>query len=91
MAISANAQLLWKISGNGLKQPSYVFGTHHFAPLNIVDSIPQLLTTLRSIDQVCGEIVMDDMQTPAVMQAIQQGVVIPGDTTLQMMYSPEQY
>ena len=27
IAISANAQLLWKISGNGLQKPSYLFGT----------------------------------------------------------------
>ena len=91
MAISANAQLLWKISGNGLKEPSYVFGTHHFAPLSIVDSVPQLLTTLKSVDQVCGEIVLDDMQTPAVVQAIQQAVVIPGDTTLQTLYTSQEY
>ena len=38
-AFSANAQLLWKISGNGLTQPSYVMGTHHLAALSIKDSI----------------------------------------------------
>lgn len=91
MAFTANAQLLWKISGNGLKEPSYVFGTHHFAPLSIVDSIPQLLTTLKSVDQVCGEIVLDDMESPAVMQALQQAVIIPGDTTLQTLYTSQQY
>ena len=29
VAFSANAQLLWKVSGNGLTQPSYIIGTHH--------------------------------------------------------------
>ena len=32
IALSANAQLLWKVSGNGLNQPSYIIGTHHLAP-----------------------------------------------------------
>ena len=27
VAFSANAQLLWKVSGNGLNQPSYIIGT----------------------------------------------------------------
>ena len=26
VAFSANAQLLWKVSGNGLNQPSYIIG-----------------------------------------------------------------
>ena len=26
VAFSANAQLLWKVSGNGLTQPSYIIG-----------------------------------------------------------------
>ena len=28
VALSANAQLLWKVSGNGLSSPSYIMGTH---------------------------------------------------------------
>ena len=37
VAFSANAQLLWKVSGNGLNQPSYIIGTHHLAPFSIMD------------------------------------------------------
>ena len=37
--LTANAQLLWKISGNGLENPSYVFGTHHMATKSICDNI----------------------------------------------------
>lgn len=33
VAFSANAQLLWKVSGNGLNQPSYIIGTHPLAEL----------------------------------------------------------
>lgn len=29
IALNANAQLLWKISGNSLEKPSYILGTHH--------------------------------------------------------------
>lgn len=42
ITLGAQAQLLWKVSGNGLDRPSYVFGTHHLAPLSIKDSIASL-------------------------------------------------
>ena len=42
VALSANAQLLWKVSGNGLSSPSYIMGTHHLAPLSVKDGIAGL-------------------------------------------------
>lgn len=42
IALNANAQLLWKISGNGQEKASYILGTHHLAPLSIKDSIAGL-------------------------------------------------
>lgn len=42
IALGVQAQLLWKVSGNGLDRPSYVIGTHHMAPLSIKDSINNL-------------------------------------------------
>lgn len=34
--------LLWKISGNNLEEPSYLFGTHHLVPVSYLDSIDGL-------------------------------------------------
>lgn len=90
-AIGAHAQLLWKISGNGLEKPSYLFGTHHFAPVEFVDSVPGLSSALKSVDNLCGEIVLDEMQSPATVQALQQAVALPGDTTLQLLFTPDEY
>ena len=56
--LSVNAQLLWKISGNGLKEPSYIMGTHHLAPLSIKDSIQGLQAALDQTQQVYGELKM---------------------------------
>ena len=47
VAFSANAQLLWKVSGNGLNQPSYIIGTHHLAPFSIMDSIAGLQKAMK--------------------------------------------
>ena len=52
IALNANAQLLWKISGNGLEKPSYILGTHHLAPLSIKDSIAGLPQAVDCTSQV---------------------------------------
>ena len=45
--IGIQAQLLWKISGNGLSKPSYIIGTYHLAPASFADSIPGLKKAAR--------------------------------------------
>lgn len=51
--------LLWEISGNGLKKPSYLFGTHHLIAAKFADTMKVLQEKLKSADAVVGEIVMD--------------------------------
>ena len=46
-AMSVQAQLLYKISGGGLKEPSYILGSNHTAAISFVDSIPGLLIRVR--------------------------------------------
>ena len=56
--------LLWEISGNGLKKPSYLFGTHHLVSAKFADTMKVLQEKLKSVDAVVGEILMDStMQT----------------------------
>lgn len=51
--------LLWKISGNGLQKPSYLFGTWHgdtqFRNTSFLDSIPSFYDALDSADVFVGE------------------------------------
>ena len=54
VALSANAQLLWKVSGNGLSSPSYIMGTHHLAPLSVKDGIAGLQKAMDETQQVYG-------------------------------------
>jgi len=51
--------LLWEISGNGLKKPSYLFGTHHLIGAKFADTMMVLQEKFKSTDAVVGEIVMD--------------------------------
>lgn len=53
--------LLWKISGNNLEQPSYLFGTHHLVPLSFLDSIDGLDKAFLATEQTIGELDMNNM------------------------------
>ena len=53
--------LLWKISGNKLEQPSYLFGTHHLVPLSFLDSIAGLTASFDATEQTVGELDMNNM------------------------------
>lgn len=91
VAISANAQLLWKVTGNGLDTPSYIMGTHHLAPFSIMDSIAGLRQAMRETQQVYGELKMSELESPATMQLMQKSMMIDSDTTLTTLFSPEDY
>ena len=56
LCLTSNAQLVWKISGNGIKNPSYILGTHHGCPFNYCDSIPGLMKAFDKVDHIIGEI-----------------------------------
>ena len=90
-SLNTNAQLLWKITGKELKAPSYLMGTHHLAPLSIMDSIKGMQTALNSTTQVIGELNMSDIHKPANIQLLQQKMMIDCDTTLQTLLSPSDY
>ena len=91
ITLGANAQLLWKVSGNGLDKPSYLFGTHHVAPLSMKDSIAGMAEALKETSQVYGELVMEDMMKPEMLMKMQQAMMLPGDTTLRSLFTPTEY
>lgn len=76
------AQLLWKISGAGLEKPSWLFGTHHIAPVAVIDSVPGFAEALAAADIVCGEMEMAAAQSPASQQTIMMAAMAPSDSTL---------
>jgi len=53
-----HAQLLWKIEGNGLSQPSYLFGTHHLIPVSFLENVPSIWRAFGETETVIGEIVI---------------------------------
>ncbi len=89
--LSAGAQLLWKVSGNGAKGDSYLFGTHHIAPVTLIDEIKGLNEAICSVDAVAGEVDMSVMADPAKAQAaVMKFGMAPADSTLTAVLTPEQ-
>ena len=91
-AQSANAQLLWEISGRGIGKLSYILGTHHAVPFTYCDSIPGLMEAFEEVDYVIGEFDMVKMgeMTQAQMQNMQKMMMMPADTTLLSLFSVEE-
>lgn len=87
---ASQAQLLWKVSGNGSKGDSYLFGTHHFAPNNILDDVEGLEDAILQSDVVIGEIVMDQINMADVQRYVMSEAMAPSDSLLTMVLSPEQ-
>lgn len=80
--------LLWKISGNGLQKPSYVFGTIHLLCKDdavLSDSMKQVIQTA---DLVYFELDMDNIFE---MMGGLSKLKMKGDTTLKDLLSEEDY
>lgn len=51
--------LLWEISGNGLKEPSYLFGTYHLLSASFLDEKPAVKAVFKKSKGVVVEMVLD--------------------------------
>ena len=85
---SANAQLLYKISGNGLKSPSYIVGTYHLAPASFADEIKGMKEAFAAVEQVYGEVDMQDAQ--ASQMAMMQAMMLPEGKYVGDMFTAEE-
>ena len=92
MCLTSNAQLVWKISGNGIKKPSYILGTHHGCPFTYCDSIPGLMKAFDKVENIIGEINMIEFaeMSPERMQKMQAMMMMPADTSLLSLFSTEE-
>jgi len=87
-AQNENNTLLWKISGNGLQKPSYLFGTIHLLCADDAILSDNLKTAIRNSDEVYFEVDLDNLFE--MFGAIGQ-MKMKGDTTLQDLLSKEEY
>ncbi|MGZ8550433.1 MAG: TraB/GumN family protein [Chitinophagaceae bacterium] len=95
MAIAALAQknntentLLWKISGNGLAKPSYLFGTIHMLCKDDAVLSDSLINIIKNVKEVYFEVDLDNMFE---MLGVMGKMKMRDDTTLQDLLSVADY
>ena len=80
--------LLWKISGNGIKKPSYLFGTIHMLCADDAVLSDSLKNVIKRVQEVYFEVDLDNMFE---MLGVMSKMKMKGDTTLQDLLSAEDY
>ena len=87
--IGASAQLMYKISGNGLEKPSYVVGTHRLAPAAMAQLINGIGDALNGTDQMYGELNVD-VATADASQTVKEASTLAGGKTIQQLLSADE-
>ncbi len=87
-AFTVQAQLLWKVTGNNLKKPSYIFGTHHLIPASYLDSIQGVYKCFNNCDVVVGEVIINSVDAGDV---ILKKALLPKDKTIRDYVTDEEY
>ncbi len=80
--------LLWEISGNGLKKPSFLFGTFHLLCKDDIHFSDQLKNAVNSVDEVYMEMKLDD---PSMMLGGMMYMNMKNGKTLESLYTAEEY
>ena len=83
VGIAANAQFIFRISGNGLEKPSYMLGSVHVLSGDLLDSIPAFLEAENQCQQLYVEEDFSDPQNKKDRRATgQQLVTLPDGKTI---------
>jgi len=83
--------LLWKISGNQLREPSYLFGTIHMIPAADFFLPKGTEECLINSSSVVMELDLSEAGDLDNMLPIMDKIFMEGDTTLADLLSPEEY
>lgn len=83
--------LLWKITGNGLTKPSYLYGTIHIIGADDYFVTPETRAALDSAEEVTFEVDMDKMTNPLRQLSMLRKAVMPKGITLSSLLTTEEY
>ncbi len=87
----SDQSLLWRISGNGLKAASYIYGTIHVIPKKDFFMADTVRKALLGSDRVAFEIDMDDATNIWGQLMLMRRTLMRGDTTIDMLLSKKDY
>lgn len=91
VSFAANAQVLYKISGNGLKNDSYILGSCHIVGGGFLDTIPGAIRVMSQVQQICGEIDMRYVNNPDTAVVYSQLMLMPEDSVARKIMTEEQF
>jgi len=84
------SSLLWKISGNGLRSPSYLYGTVHSFDNRAFKFAKLAEFHIAQCDAFGMEINMENLGNIDIF-GMMKYITMPGDTTLRMLMKPDEY
>lgn len=85
---TANAQVLYRISGNSSAAPSYILATNRMVDMTFLDTIPNVFACYSECNKVITEFAMQDYEAIA---ALRQAAILPDSVQLRNFYTNEQY
>jgi uncharacterized protein len=83
---STENAIFWEVSGNGLSESSYLFGSHHLFGRDFVDTLDAVNTKFAESKTFVCEALFDSTQ---MMKMVQSATMT--DSTLDQLLSPEWY
>lgn len=89
---SSQAQIFYKVSGNGLEKPSYILGTLHLAPNDYIEEIEGIDEAMESVEQCCWEVSLSEMigKLAEIQQLPQKMNFLPEGISLRDLLTEEQ-
>lgn len=81
-----DGSVFWEISGNGLTEPSYLFGTFHLLGNSYVDSLTEVMEKFNRCKSFVGELKIDS----TIMPKMGAAAVLQG-TTLDQILTKDDY
>ena len=89
--VSANAQILYRITSDSQQKPSYIIGTFHLEDGSYLDKIPGANAAIDEVDQVYGEVDIKSMTNPDTLAATQTMTMITDGKTIKDVLTAEQF
>ena len=86
--LGAHAQVLYKVSGNSAKAPSYIFATNKIVGIEFLDSVPKLLNCFSQCSVVLTEFAIQDYEALATLRT---AALLPDSIRLDRYYTTEEY
>ena len=85
---AVRAQVLYRVSSNSTKAPSYILATNKLVDIAFLDTIPNVFKCFSDCDKVITEFAMQDYEAIA---ALRQAALLPDSVQLRNFYTDLQY